>query len=270
MSPFAKGVATGMGAAMLVAAAAAALLLPRAVSDAKLGWNLVPVVVAAENLPAGTVLEAEHLSQQVLPEQFASEANIHPRDIPLVLGKRTPQALESGEPLVYSSFASEPLMESTACVKAILPEVEQAYDEARVRTLERLRAGAGSPLVGAPPPLDENAAPGPVQILVAKVDLEKGSVLEAAHVTVRELPARWITGSMIRAVDRQGVEGARLTSELLAGDWIRWQELESQGQPPSVAFCTQTVRAARKLAASEAAGRLAGRHDLEAMGGTSR
>ena len=51
----------------------------------KRGWNLVPVVVAAQDLPPGVPLTDAELARRPIPEQFATDSVVRPEAVEAVL-----------------------------------------------------------------------------------------------------------------------------------------------------------------------------------------
>ena len=70
------------------------------------GWQLRPVVVAARDLAAGTVLEVDMLARSESPERFASGSMVEPGQVERVVGQRLAAPLLRGDPLMWSHLAS--------------------------------------------------------------------------------------------------------------------------------------------------------------------
>ena len=47
-------------------------------ADVRRGWNLVPVVVASQDIPEGTVVTFDMISQRSVPEQFVTSSVVKP------------------------------------------------------------------------------------------------------------------------------------------------------------------------------------------------
>jgi pilus assembly protein CpaB len=77
-----------------------------AFDDARRGWVLKPCVVAATDIPAGSVLTFDMLAERKVPEQFVTPNEIPVQDAAGTLGKRTLVSLQAGEPLRWSEFAA--------------------------------------------------------------------------------------------------------------------------------------------------------------------
>jgi pilus assembly protein CpaB len=72
--------------------------------DVRRGWNLVPVVVASQEIPEGTVVTSEMISQRAVPEQFVTTSVVKPDSAPYVEGQKVLVALQKGDPLLWSQF----------------------------------------------------------------------------------------------------------------------------------------------------------------------
>lgn len=73
-------------------------------ADVRRGWNLVPVVVAAQDIPEGTVVTFEMISQRSVPEQFVTSSVVKPDSASYVVNQKVLVALQAGDPLLWSQF----------------------------------------------------------------------------------------------------------------------------------------------------------------------
>ncbi|SEM08260.1 pilus assembly protein CpaB [Stigmatella aurantiaca] len=73
-------------------------------SDVRRGWNLVPVVVAAQDIPEGTVISFEMISQRSVPEQFVTSSVVKPDSANYVVNQKVLVPLQAGDPLLWSQF----------------------------------------------------------------------------------------------------------------------------------------------------------------------
>lgn len=74
--------------------------------EAKKGWNLTPVVVASVDIPEGTVVTQEMISQRSVPEQFVTSSVVKPESASYVVNTKVLVSLQAGDPLLWSQFAS--------------------------------------------------------------------------------------------------------------------------------------------------------------------
>ncbi len=107
------------GLLMLVGFGLAYSALERERAEVRKGWNLVPVVVAAVDLPEGTVVTSEHLSQRSVPEQFVTGSIIKPDSVSFVLGQRVLVPVAAGDGLLWSQFETTRAAERLA--QKVLP-----------------------------------------------------------------------------------------------------------------------------------------------------
>ncbi len=86
-------------------------------NDARKGWNLVPVVVAAVDIPENTAVTMEMISQRSIPEQFVTSSVVKPDSASYIVNQKTLVAMQAGDPLLWSAFettkAAEKLTDRT-------------------------------------------------------------------------------------------------------------------------------------------------------------
>lgn len=73
-------------------------------ADARKGWNVVPVVVAAQDIPEGTVISYDMISQRSVPEQFVTSSVVKPDSASYVVNQKVLVPLQAGDPLLWSQF----------------------------------------------------------------------------------------------------------------------------------------------------------------------
>lgn len=83
-------------------------------ADARKGWNLVPVLVAAVDLAEGTVVTFDHVSQRSVPEQFVTSSVVKPGSASYVIGQPVQVAVAAGDPLLWSQFEAARAVEHLA------------------------------------------------------------------------------------------------------------------------------------------------------------
>lgn len=86
---------------LLLSSATAGLVIFKRYRDARRGWNLVPVVVVAVDLPPRSEITMDVLSQRSIPEQFVTESVVRPSEASKVLGRRVHAKLIAGDPLLW-------------------------------------------------------------------------------------------------------------------------------------------------------------------------
>ena len=87
---------------------AAAFGYPYAARKARQGWNLVPVIVAAADLPAGSVITYDVISQRPVPEQFATPSLLRPDHAAEIINLRLRVPLSAGDPIHTAYFEAAP------------------------------------------------------------------------------------------------------------------------------------------------------------------
>src|SRR6476469_9626527 len=76
----------------------------KAKADVRRGWNLVPVVVAGQDVPEGTVITYEMISQRPVPEQFVTSSVIKPDSANFIINQTVLVSLQAGDPLLWTQF----------------------------------------------------------------------------------------------------------------------------------------------------------------------
>ena len=69
------------------------------------GWNLVPVVVVARPLKAGTVLDPSMVTTKSIPEEFVTSSVVKPDSSGYVQGGRLAIDLDEGAPLWWAQVS---------------------------------------------------------------------------------------------------------------------------------------------------------------------
>jgi len=72
--------------------------------EARAGWELVEVVVAARSLAGGADVGSEDLARREIPSRFVSTSNVRPDQLHLVAGQRLEAPLQEGDPLLWTHF----------------------------------------------------------------------------------------------------------------------------------------------------------------------
>ncbi|MCY1072912.1 SAF domain-containing protein [Archangium lansingense] len=72
------------------------------------GWNLVPVVVASQDIEEGTVITFEYLNQRSIPEQFVTSNVVLPETATYIINQKLRVSVVAGDPLHWSYFETSP------------------------------------------------------------------------------------------------------------------------------------------------------------------
>lgn len=102
-------------------------------TDVRRGWNLVPVVVAAQDIPEGTQITFEMISQRNVPEQFVTSSVIKPDSASYILNQKVLVSLQAGDPLLWSQF------ETTKSAEKLSTKVQK---KARAVTIEATKTSS--------------------------------------------------------------------------------------------------------------------------------
>lgn len=224
-------------------------------AEATKGWAVVPVVVAAVDVPEGTELTVELISQRSIPELFVTEGDLLPKDAQLIIGRRVNFPILAGDPITWGQFASlEYAQQAGDCQRAIHPAVEAAGRAAQEETLrqasETAATGTVEPL---PEPLSDAAKQ--VKVVVAAVDLPEGTKLERGHLATADFPEALVTASLVPAGELAVLEDAQVVVPVQKGDAIAWVQLARPGGLQTAAGCALRVEAAVTQARREVAER---------------
>lgn len=115
-----KSFANGFAAALLlcgVVGLAAYARMRRNELAIRRDWSLVPVVVAAQDLPEGTTVTMDMISQRQVPEQFVTSSVVKPDSASYIVNQRTLFPLQAGDPLLWSAF------ETTRAAERLSPTI---------------------------------------------------------------------------------------------------------------------------------------------------
>jgi pilus assembly protein CpaB len=79
-------------------------------------WNLVPVIVASQDIAEGTTIGADMLSQRPVPEQFVTSSVVKPDSASYVIGQKVLVPVQSGDLLLWSQFETSRAAERLSSV----------------------------------------------------------------------------------------------------------------------------------------------------------
>lgn len=104
---FLFGLALGLGLFMLlglIGGVVAYAAVKKKEVDVRKGWNLVPVVVAAQDIAENTVVSMEMISQRSVPEQFVTSSVVKPDSASYIINQRVLVPLQAGDMMLWSQF----------------------------------------------------------------------------------------------------------------------------------------------------------------------
>ncbi len=72
--------------------------------EVRAGWNLVPVIVAAQDVSEGSTITYEMIAQRPIPEQFVTSSVIKPDSANYIVGQKVLVPIQAGDPLLWTQF----------------------------------------------------------------------------------------------------------------------------------------------------------------------
>lgn len=100
----------------LLAGVMAFLSVKKKEKEVKAGWNLVPVLVAADAVSEGTVITYDMIQQRAVPEQFVTSSVIKPDSASYIVGQKVLVALQAGDPLLWTQFETTKAAEKLSTI----------------------------------------------------------------------------------------------------------------------------------------------------------
>jgi len=100
----------------LIAGAIAYMGIEREKKRVKAGWNLVPVIVANQDIPEGTQVSFDMVSQRPIPEQFVTSSVVKPDSASYIIGQKVLVPLQNGDALLWSQFETSKAAEKLSTI----------------------------------------------------------------------------------------------------------------------------------------------------------
>ena len=104
----------------IVLAVVAAFIVQRVISnkeqEARKGWNLTPVIVAAVDIPEGTTISMEMMSRHMIPEQFVTSSVVKPESANFIDGQKILIPLQQNDMLLWSQFETSKAAERLSTI----------------------------------------------------------------------------------------------------------------------------------------------------------
>jgi pilus assembly protein CpaB len=88
----------------VIAIGVAALLFDGTTKRVRLGWDLTPVIVAAQDMPEGTVVTTDMISERAVPEQFITSSVVRPDSVQYLVNQKILVPAQAGDPLLWTQF----------------------------------------------------------------------------------------------------------------------------------------------------------------------
>lgn len=105
----------------------------RQVREAKRGWNLVPVVVASQDIPENTVVTFEMISQRSVPEQFVTSSVVKPDSASYIVNQRILVPAQAGDMMLWSQFETTKKVDGFVAARDIPVGVKLTEDDLQPR-----------------------------------------------------------------------------------------------------------------------------------------
>jgi hypothetical protein len=112
------GLAIGLGASCFLGAIGAGFgyyQVERTRKRVRAGWNLVPVIVANQDLAEGTQLSFEMVSQRPVPEQFVTSSVVKPDSASYIIGQKLTVPVQAGDMFLWSQFETSKASSCSVC-----------------------------------------------------------------------------------------------------------------------------------------------------------
>lgn len=103
----AAGLVVGVGLSGVLAFSVSYVLVKKAELDARRGWNLVPVMVAARDLAPGEVVSLDALSLRSIPEQLATASIVQAESASYLANQPLLVGVSKGAPMRWSAFLQD-------------------------------------------------------------------------------------------------------------------------------------------------------------------
>lgn len=123
-------IALGLG---LAAGLVSWLAIKKREADVRKGWDTIPVVVARQDIPEGTVVTEDMIAQRPIPSQFVTGSVVRPEGVQYVRDQKVLVPLQKGDPLLWTQF------ETTKAGERLSSKVQK---KARAVTIEASRTGS--------------------------------------------------------------------------------------------------------------------------------
>lgn len=138
------GVLIGMFVACGISGVLSYVLIAKKRADVRRGWNLVPVVVAAQEIPENTVITFDMISQRSVPEQFVTASVVKPDSAAYVVNQRTLVPMNAGDPLLWTHFETKKSV-TRECGALVTAAISAGKEVALQKRLEELRVDLVGP-----------------------------------------------------------------------------------------------------------------------------
>lgn len=91
-------------------------VLTRKADEARKGWNLQPIIVAAVDIPEGTTITMDMMSRHMIPEQFVTSSVVKPDNASFIDGQKVLVPIQKGDMLLWSQFETSKAAERLSTI----------------------------------------------------------------------------------------------------------------------------------------------------------
>ena len=88
-------------------------------SSAQAAEELVPVIIAAVDIPAGTVVTIEMISQRSVPKRLVSSSYVKPDSASYIINQPTKRPMLQGDLMAWNNFDGPARKAIEACEKGV-------------------------------------------------------------------------------------------------------------------------------------------------------
>ncbi|MFZ5443081.1 MAG: SAF domain-containing protein [Myxococcota bacterium] len=138
-SGFVVGVALGLAVSvvvLIIGGVAGLYWVEQKAHNAKKGWNLVPIVVAAVDLSEGAMVTMENISQRSIPEQFVTSSVVKPDAASYIVNQKILVPVQAGDPLLWTQFETKKKTVVLFAVRDVPPGRPLAQEDTEERGVE--------------------------------------------------------------------------------------------------------------------------------------
>ncbi|WP_331102970.1 SAF domain-containing protein [Archangium sp.] len=104
-------------------------------ADVRRGWNLVPVVVASQDVPEGTVVTFDMISQRSVPEQFVTSSVVKPDSATYIVNQRILVPVQAGDMMQWSQFETRKMASGLVAARDIPAGVKLTAEDVEPRDM---------------------------------------------------------------------------------------------------------------------------------------
>ncbi len=220
--------------------------------------DLVPVVIAAADMEAGTVVTIELIQQRSMPSAYVTSSVVRPDSASYILNQKLNVAVQKGDPLLWSQFetsapslkdeefvsvvqAAADIAEGTVLTMSMVQQrqMPKIYVTDSIITPENVEYVVGQklhvPVLKGDPLLwtqfetgFEKGTEKNTVVLAAAKDISSETILTPDLMQELSVPGQLATSSVLRPHALEQVLGANLKAPMKKGDLLVWSNLGNE------------------------------------------